>query len=511
MALIQQLAQLEAAQLVRRAQDDELAYQFKHALTQDSAYASLLKSQRSALHRRAAQAYEELYTDQLDEFAALLAHHYAEAGDDAKTLEYATRAGDAAAQRFANPEARGYYAQALEALARLPDDAAHRRLRIDAIVRFVSVAERYEGPHRSLLRLQEAEKLALELYGAAPATRNDRLHLARIHYWIAQAYLHGNQPREATHYLQEVLSVAHAEGDDELQAIPESMLGRAYAVRGKFADAEPHLRMATDRLDEFATNHEAFLAHGMLGMVIAARGNYVAGIAEGERNRAAAVQAGSLTGIALSGMSLCLTALIGGDAVRLLETSKEIIRAAEKSGDLLPLYSAYGYMAWAESRLGHHAAAVESMAKSSQIGQQAGGRLVFADAFKAASAEIALNAGRATEALALAEQTVESARSMDDNFAQGLAQRVWAEALARLDLPLYDQAEIHFAEALRLFEQGDARLEAARTRVAWGKVLYARGDTAAAREHFERAAAQFRASGLQRELDEAERLLAELK
>jgi tetratricopeptide (TPR) repeat protein len=490
------LAQLETAQLVRRIDDAESAYQFKHALTQDSAYESLLKSDRKHLHRLVAETTERVYSDQLDEFAGVLAHHYAEAGDDAKTLEYATRAGDAAAQRFANAEARLYYSKALDALARLPDDAAHRRARVDAIIRYVSVALRYEGPHRSLARLLEAEKLALELYGATPATRNDRLHLARLRYWIAQAYLHGNQPREAIQYLQEVLSVAQAEGDDELRAIPESMLGRALAIQGKFADAEPHLRTATRMLDSNATNHEAVLARGMLGWVLAARGNYAAGIAEGERARTVAVQAGSLTGTALSGMALCLIALTGGDTARLMEMSQETLRVAEKAGDQLLIYIGYGYQAWAESRLGDPVAASASMAKSKQIAQQSGGRLTSADAFAVASAEIALNAGRSTEALALVEQTVKSAQSIGDNYAQGLAHRVWGEALARLDPPQYDQAQTHFADSLHLFEEGDARLEAARTRVAWGSMLRDRGDEDAARTQFERAAAQFEASQL---------------
>jgi tetratricopeptide (TPR) repeat protein len=507
MNLDAQLSQLETTQLVRRADDADLAYQFKHALTQDSAYASLLKSQRVGLHRWTAQAYEELYGERLDEYAALLAHHYAEAGDDAKILEYATRAGDAAAQRFANAEARRYYAQALDALARLPDNAAHRRLRIDAIIRFVSVSLRFEGPHRSLTRLLKAEKLALELYGATPATRDDRLHLARLRYWVAQTYLHGNQPREAIRYLQQVLSVAHAEGDAELQAIPESMLGRALAVQGKFADAEPHLRAATRSLEGIATNHEVVLARGMLGWVLAARGNYTAGIAEGERIREAAIQAGNLTGTALSGMALCLIILTGGDMVRLLETSQETLRTAEKAGDHLLLYVGYAARAWAASRLGDHTAASESLARSNRISQQTGGRLVFADAFGAASAEIALNAGRATEAIALAEQTTQSAQSMDDNYAQGLAQRVWGEALARLDPPQYDQAGAHFADALRLFEAGDARLEAARTRVAWGRMLRERGNEKAAREDLAKAAAQFEASELADEARRARELL----
>jgi tetratricopeptide (TPR) repeat protein len=124
MNLETQLAQLESAQLVRRAPDEDLSYLFKHALTQESAYESLLLKTRREIHRRVAQAYEQVYSERLDEHAPLLAQHYAEAGDDAKTLEYATRAGNQAARVYANAEALTYYTQALAVAQRGSDNSA---------------------------------------------------------------------------------------------------------------------------------------------------------------------------------------------------------------------------------------------------------------------------------------------------------------------------------------------------------------------------------------------------
>lgn len=120
MTLDANLAQLEAAELVRAENEPDAAYRFKHALVQDTAYGSLLRHDRKELHRFVGSALEQLYADQLDQHAALLAQHYAEAGDNAKTIEYAMRAGDAAAHLYANAEAIAHYSQALE-IAR--DDA----------------------------------------------------------------------------------------------------------------------------------------------------------------------------------------------------------------------------------------------------------------------------------------------------------------------------------------------------------------------------------------------------
>ncbi len=119
MNLDAQLAQLETADLVRRAIGTEFSFQFRHTLTQETIYQSLLRAKRREMHAHTARAYEMLYPDRLDEFAALLAMHYAQAGDDAKTLEYATRAGDAAARLYANAEAFDFYSRAVEVAKRV--------------------------------------------------------------------------------------------------------------------------------------------------------------------------------------------------------------------------------------------------------------------------------------------------------------------------------------------------------------------------------------------------------
>jgi predicted ATPase len=108
------LARLENSQLVRRSDDFELAYVFKHTLSQETAYSSLLVKRRRQVHRQVAQSIERLYADRLDEFAPLLARHYNEAGDDVKTLEYATRAADGASRIYANGEAVANYSLALD-------------------------------------------------------------------------------------------------------------------------------------------------------------------------------------------------------------------------------------------------------------------------------------------------------------------------------------------------------------------------------------------------------------
>ena len=77
-------------------------YIFKHALVQDSAYASLLKSRRRALHAAIAAVLTEQFPDVVEAQPELMAHHYAETGDIAQAVTHYQRAGERTAQRSAN-------------------------------------------------------------------------------------------------------------------------------------------------------------------------------------------------------------------------------------------------------------------------------------------------------------------------------------------------------------------------------------------------------------------------
>ncbi len=115
-----QLDELENAKLVQRAADEDAAYIFNHALAQEAAYESLLVKKRREIHRRVAEAYERLYAGRLDEFASLLAQHWSQAGDDAKTVEYALCAADSASRLNAVTVTRLYYASTSEKLLTFP-------------------------------------------------------------------------------------------------------------------------------------------------------------------------------------------------------------------------------------------------------------------------------------------------------------------------------------------------------------------------------------------------------
>jgi tetratricopeptide (TPR) repeat protein len=246
-------------------------------------------------------------------------------------------------------------------------------------------------------------------------------------------------------------------------------------------------------------------------MALAARGDYVEGLAEAERALIRARETNNLRSIGVAHLVLSGVCRLGGDSGEMLAHSCAAIDAAEESGDWLDVYVGHGLRAWAESRLGRHDAATASMARSKEVGQRLGGGLILSDVFTAAEAEIALNAGRVEDALALAEAAVAAATTVGNLFAEGLAHCTWGRALVAVDRPRWDEAVAHLAASLQALESGEDRLDAARTHLAWGQLCRDRGDIDGAREHLEQAAAQFEASALPAELERARAVLATLR
>ena len=120
--LEERLAALNRAEIIhQRGIPPRSHYVFKHALIQESAYDTLLKSTRAQYHRLAANAYVQ----QFDEFAQahpeLVAHHYSRALMPAQAIDYWQRAGDVAVLRSGYSEAIGHLGAALEQLALLPE------------------------------------------------------------------------------------------------------------------------------------------------------------------------------------------------------------------------------------------------------------------------------------------------------------------------------------------------------------------------------------------------------
>ena len=279
MTLIGQLNVLESSGLIRLAQmQPELEYLFQHALIQDAAYGSLVKHDRKRLHLAVGEALERASLDHLDEYAALLAHHYQRGEAWPKAIEYSMRAGAGAMSVYALREAIGHYERALQALEKSLDAPPVQVY--DATMGWIQAATKFRPYAEQLRRLAHAEQIAREL--------NDKSRLAQALYWTGNVHRASGYNLRATPPLVECFHLAEELGDEKLAMIPTyymalvmmdadprgalALFDRAIELARKYADKDVEAyalgtkAMAEARLGQFPQSqrdiHSAFSAVG---------------------------------------------------------------------------------------------------------------------------------------------------------------------------------------------------------------------------------------------------------
>jgi class 3 adenylate cyclase len=204
------LAHLQAAEFLYETRlFPEREFTFKHALTHEVAYSSLLQARRRVLHARIVEALEALYQDRLAEQVDRLAHHALRGQTWAKALRYLRQAGARATERSASSGAVAYFEQALETLTHLPENRSTLEqaidLRLDVRHPLLQLGEN----ERIFEHLREAERLAEAL--------DDQLRLGQVSaYLTTYFYAVGNQER-AVASGQRALAIATALGNFPLQ------------------------------------------------------------------------------------------------------------------------------------------------------------------------------------------------------------------------------------------------------------------------------------------------------
>ncbi|MBI1943576.1 MAG: AAA family ATPase [Betaproteobacteria bacterium] len=131
------LARLQTAEFMYEARlFPELEYAFKHALTHEVAYGSVLQERRQQLHRAAVEAIERIYADRIAEQIERLAHHAVNAGVQPKAARYLREAGAKAVGRSASRDARGYFEQALALLREMPPSPEALREELETLIAY---------------------------------------------------------------------------------------------------------------------------------------------------------------------------------------------------------------------------------------------------------------------------------------------------------------------------------------------------------------------------------------
>jgi len=227
-ALLRELIQQEI--LDERGGGAEAGHVFRHSLTQEIVYGSLVDADRRRWHAAAGRALETLYREREEEVLERLAYHFGRSDDGDRAVDYALRAAEKAQRRWAHAEAAAHFESALQRLDALPDTPANHLRRIDGVIRQAEVKVAM-GRH--------AEQIAaLEGIGELVEQTADPARRAAWHYWVG--FLHsfqGDRPELSIARCQEAASIAGAAGLDDIRAFADCCLAHVYLVAGDLQGA----------------------------------------------------------------------------------------------------------------------------------------------------------------------------------------------------------------------------------------------------------------------------------
>ena len=499
------LAVLQAAEFLYEASlFSELEYTFKHALTHEVAYGSLLQERRKTIHGRVLDALERLHPDRLDEYVERLAQHALSSERWERAVAYLHQAGQKALERTAYPVAVAHFERALFLISRLPDGRDTLELAADLHYGAFFALRRGMGVNCSLGHLREAERLA-ETLDDQPRLGRVVLSTAECHY-----YLGDHQP--AAEMARRALALGEALGDRFLRVQSRSILACCYRSTGEYRRAVDAVTPADVEISGDSGSLPVYVAPTSkreLSWSLWELGDF----AEASRHIADGLQlaerSGSPDWVAFACQGLGFLQLRRGwvdQAIEALERSLHLCEtlglASLFSGTASQLGAAYVLVGRASEGLPLIERAEQ---QATEIGRT--GEIAFRG-IALSGAHLAL--GHRDQALELAHQAVRSAALRKERGDEAYALLLLGEIAASGESPDADETEARYREALALSEELEMRPLQAHCHLGLGKLYRRIGRVDEARAELATAISRLREMEMTFWLPEAEAELTEL-
>ncbi|TMC69992.1 MAG: hypothetical protein E6J13_10180 [Chloroflexi bacterium] len=262
------LVTLEGSGLIQvAAVQPELEYLFRHALVQDAAYSSLLKQDRRALHKLAAESLLAVYPERRRELAPVIAMHFEQAGDPASAAEHFAVAGEHALERFAQREAVSFFRRGLELL---PVDDPRADLRMRAAIGSAKAGWTFSGLTGAIELLERTTEQV--------GDRADPRLLADAYFWIAfMRRVTGESPETSPklkHALEHAEQIGESLGDPAAHAIPKAFMGAGVMFTGELRKGAQLLSEALEALEGHSDALSTAILSSFLTMTYARLGEF---------------------------------------------------------------------------------------------------------------------------------------------------------------------------------------------------------------------------------------------
>jgi predicted ATPase len=449
---------VEAEFLYQQGLPPQATYVFKHALIQEVAYQSLLRSTRQQHHQRIAQALEARFPTLVETQPELLAHHCTEAGLSAQAVGYWQRAGQRALERSANLEAVNHVTQGLAVLTTLPETRERAQQELALHLTFGPALINTRGP-----AAPEAERV----YGrACELCRQvgDRPQLFPALWGLWYGQMAGAKLQMACALGEELLSLAQQLQDPVLSLEAHRALGNTLFWRGEPGLAHTHAQHGFALYDPQQMRAHALRYgqdSGVACRLFGALCLWLLGYPDQARQwqEAALTQAQELRHVYTLAQALLFSTILH-------QWGREATVAQEQAEALGALCTEHGfaqYLAWSTILRGAAVAAqgqwAEGLAQMREglVAYRATGARSLGHWFHALLAEASGRAGQVETGLRSLEEALEALQTTEDRFYEAEVYRLKGELLLQQSAAQQGEAEDSLQQALEIARRQQAR------------------------------------------------------
>ncbi len=468
----------------------ELEYIFKHALTREVAYNSLLQKSRREIHEKIGKAIEQIYPERLEEFYEILAYHFEQGEIWEKALEYTLEAAERAMKLCAQPEAISHYVKALKLLEHLPRTVERDRTHNDVVLSLMRLPGwlmRFDTGHEERLgHIDKAIRIADDL--------GDTGGLARLE--SSKGFVLMDED-----LFTRAIARAETSGNALARADTANMYGLYLGMIGQYEKAVPYTGQAIEILGTEGETYEQAYAMAIGGRCWCARAGKL------EESFSYAARARGI-GEAMDNAMLRALGAMEAEPYLYMGLWEQVVRVAEEGlptaweiGEWAVILSSSSWLGTAYLKLGRLEDAKRVLSRALKESQARPFSPFMITYLQTTVAHLHLALGELDEALSTARKALDLAESNHFLLEQGAANRIFGQIYEAMGNR--EKADTAFRHSLQVLERIQSRPELAQTLLAYGRFKAGEEDPAGARTLIERALRLFEEIGATGWIDEA--------
>jgi tetratricopeptide (TPR) repeat protein len=521
--LIKQVSDLAEQELLSHLsvlKDSELLYErgifpqsvyiFKHNMTQEVVYNSLLLKKRKQIHEKIANSLEALYAKRLEEFYEMLAYHYSRSENPEKAYLYLKLAGSKATRNYSNWEALRFYKEAIDVLEKMPGTEENKREQINVRLSMAVPLTLLGYPKDSLKIFKEGQGLSKKL--------GDEKSLARFLGMMGFYYmLKGGDILLGVKYLEDSFKEAEKIGDIELMAPMSIDLFNTIFFLGEFFKIIEEAAKVIALLDKTQRQSESFgrpwntysMLHAWSGTAKCMLGNFEEGEVLFEKGLNFALEIQNVQSLSFIEFLYGMMQNRKGDGKNAIAHLQNAIQYAEEGGNVAYLGPAWIGLGWGHCLLGENQTARQHMEKGLKIHIDSG--LSYHLGFYYGLLSIVhFNSSDLKSAQFWAEKALKISQKHHEPWAEGFVGTLLGRILGKTGAPQVDRAEDCINKGVRILEELKAKPAYAQGYFFLGELYADTGQRDTALENLKRAEKMFQEMGMDHWLEKTNAILGRL-